>query len=63
MNYLSVPTSMLSYMIQNTKAVIHIINTNHQKWKDNVKKKCIFIYRYNNSHIDIKKQQYDRYMY
>ena len=54
---------MLSYMIQNAEAVIHIINTRHQKWKDNVKKKCILIYRYNSSHTDNKKQQYDRYMY
>ena len=53
MNHLSVPTSILSCMIQNTTDVIYITNTRHQKWKD-VKKKFIFIYRYNNSWIDNK---------
>ena len=52
MNHLSVPTSILSYMIQNTVDVICIPNTGHQKWKDNVKKKFILIYKYNESYID-----------
>ena len=39
-------------MIQNTVDVIHITNTKYQKWKDNVKRKFIFIYRYNDSCID-----------
>ena len=52
MNHLSVPTSILSYMIQNTVDVICITNTRHQKRKDNVKNKFIFIYGYNNTCID-----------
>ena len=43
MNHLSVPTAILSYMIQNTVDVIRITNTKYQKWKDHVKKKFIFI--------------------
>ena len=39
-------------MIQNTVDVIGATNTRHQKGKDNVKKKFIFIYRYNDSCID-----------
>ena len=54
MNHLSVPTSILSYMIQNTVDVIYITNTEHQKWKDIVKKKFIFIYRYDDLGIDNK---------
>ena len=46
------PTSVLSYMIQNTVDFICITNTRHQKWKDNVKKKFMFIYKYSNSCID-----------
>lgn len=40
--------------------VTHIINTRHQKRKYNVKKK--FTYKYNDSCIDLKKQQYDCFM-
>ena len=54
MNCLSVATSILSYMIQNTVDVICITNTRHQKWKDNVKNEFAFIYRYNDSYIDNK---------
>ena len=36
--HLPVLTSVSSYVIQNTVGVIHITNTRHQKWKDNVKK-------------------------
>ena len=39
-------------MIQNTVDVICITNTRHQKRKDNVKNKFIFIYGYNNTCID-----------
>ena len=39
-------------MIKNTVDVICITKTRHQKWKDNVKKKFIFIYKYRNSFID-----------
>ena len=53
MNCLSVPISLLSYMIQNTVVVTCVTNTRHQKWKDNVKKKLLFIYRYD-SCIDNK---------
>ena len=52
-SYLSVPTLIL-YVIQNTVDVIHVTNTRHQKWKDNVKKKFVFIYRYNDSCINNK---------
>ena len=52
MNHLSVPTSILSNMIQKTVDVICITNTRHQKWKGNVKRKLVFIYRYNDSCID-----------
>ena len=52
MNHLSAPTSILSYMVQNTIDVIHITNTGHQKLKDNVEKKFIFIYVHNDSCID-----------
>ena len=52
MNGLSVPTSTLSHMIQNTVDVMNITNTRYQKWKENVKKKFIFIYMYKDSHID-----------
>ena len=52
MNHLSVPTSKLSYTIQNTVDVICVTNTRHQKRKDNMKKKYIFIYRYNDSCTD-----------
>ena len=31
---------------------MYIAHTQHQKWKDNVKKKFIFIYRRNNSCIN-----------
>lgn len=37
MNCLSVPISILSYILQNGVDVIHITNTRNQKWKDNVK--------------------------
>ena len=56
MNCLLVTTSILSYMLQNTVDVICIPNTRHQKWKDNVKKKFIFIYKYNESYIDNEKE-------
>ena len=52
MNYLSVPTSMLSYMIQNTADVIVVTNAKYQSWKANVKKQFIFICSYNDSFID-----------
>ena len=39
-------------MVQNTVDVKSVTNTRHQKWKDNVKKKFIFIYRYDNSCTD-----------
>lgn len=32
--------------------LICISNTRQQKWKDNVKKKFVFIYRYNDSGTD-----------
>ena len=51
MNCLS---SVVSSMIQNTVDVICITKTRYQKWKDNVKQKFIFIYRYNDSCIDNK---------
>ena len=44
---LSVSLSILYYMMQNTVDVIRITNTRYQKRKDNVKKKFILIYRYN----------------
>lgn len=52
MNYRSIPTSVWSYMIQNTVDVIHITNTRHQKCKGNVKKKFTLTYRYNSLCID-----------
>ena len=55
----SVPTSMLSYMIQNTVDVIHVVNTTHRKGKGKVAKKLVFIYRYHNSSLLMRKQQYD----
>ena len=45
------PILVLSYMIQNTIDIIYITNISHQKGKGNVKKKFIFIYRYNDSFI------------
>ena len=54
MNNLSALRSILSYMIQNIVNVIHFTNSRHQKWKVNVKKKFIFIYRYNDSCTDNK---------
>ena len=45
-NELSVPTSILFYMTQNAVDVTCITNTRYQKWKYNMKKKFIFIYRY-----------------
>lgn len=39
-------------MMKSTVDVTRITNTRHQKWKDNVKKKFVFIYRYNNLCID-----------
>lgn len=51
-NHLSVPASVLSHMKQNTVHITCIINRRHQKWKGNVKKKFICIYRYNNLCID-----------
>lgn len=39
-------------MIQNTVDVLHITNTRHQKLKDDVKVKFIFIYRYKDSCTD-----------
>ena len=53
MNHL-IPTSILYYMIQNTVDVKGIANTRHQKWKNNMKKQFIFIYRYNDSCIENK---------
>ena len=38
MNCLPVPTSILSYMVQNTVNVKCIPNTRYKKWKDNVKR-------------------------
>lgn len=35
-NCLSEPTSVLSYMIQNTVDVMCITNTRHQKWKGKI---------------------------
>ena len=52
MNRLSVPTSILSYMIQNTVDVNILLTLGIQNEK-NVKK-FIFIYRYNDSCIDNK---------
>ena len=52
MSHLSLPVSVLSYMIQNTVGGIGITNTRYQKLKDNVKNKFIFIDRYKNSCID-----------
>lgn len=49
MNCLSIPTLILSYMIQNTVNVICIMNTRHKKCKDNMKE--IHIYRYKDSCI------------
>ena len=52
MNRLSVPTSVLSYTLQNTVDVMCVTNTRHQKGKKNVKKKFMFIYRYSDPCID-----------
>ena len=52
MTCLSAPTTMLSYTIPNTIDDMCITNSRHQKWEDNVKKKFIFFYRYNNSGTD-----------
>ena len=56
MNHLSVSTyiNIVLYDTKhcNTVDVICITNTRHQKWKQNVKKEFIFIYRYNDSCID-----------
>ena len=49
---MSVPTSILSYMIQNTVDIIYIIITRSKKWEDNVKKKFIFFNGYNDSCMD-----------
>lgn len=51
MNCLSVPTSILCYMIQSTK-MLYVLLTLDIKKKDNVKKKFMFIYRCDNSCID-----------
>lgn len=51
MNCLSVPTSILCYMIQSTK-MLYVLLTLDIKKKDNVKKKFMFIYKYSNSCID-----------
>lgn len=48
-NQLSVCTSMLSYMIQNAVDLTCMTSTWHQRWKDNVEKKLMFIYRQNDS--------------
>ena len=51
-------------MIQNTVDVIYITNIRHQKWKDNVKGRFIFIV-FTDTVIDaliVKKQQYDYFM-
>ena len=52
MNCLLVPISILPHRRQNTVGIICITNMRHQKWKNNVEKKFIFFYRYNNSGID-----------
>ena len=44
-NGLPVLISIWYYMIQITVDVTHITNTRYQKGKDNVKNKCIFIYK------------------
>lgn len=45
-NHLSIPTSILSYFGKNNVDVRCITNARHQKWKDNAKKKFLFIYKY-----------------
>lgn len=60
MNCLLVPISILPHRRQNTVGIICITNMRHQKWKDNVEKKFILIYRYNDSCIE--KQHYNCYM-
>ena len=42
----------LSYIIRNTVDVKCITDTRHQKWKGNMEKKFIFIYRYYSSGSD-----------
>ena len=49
MNHLAVPTSKSPY---NTVDIRQITNTRYQNWKDNVKKKFMFIYRYSYWCID-----------
>ena len=62
MNCLSVPTSILSYMMQNTVDVIRITNTRHQKWRDNVKKKFSLFTGITIHALIMKKQLYDCFM-
>ena len=47
MNCLSVHALILSYVIQNTEDVIHITNARHEN--NYVKKKFLFLCRYNDS--------------
>lgn len=53
MNCLPVPTSILSYMVQNTVNIKCIPNTRYKKWKDNVKRNLhLFTDVINNTCID-----------
>ena len=51
MNHLSVPTSVLSCDTKHCRCNMYYWHLT-SKWKDNVKKKSVFIYRYNNSYIN-----------
>ena len=67
MNCLSVPASILSYMIQNTADVLHITTLDIKNEKI-MWIRFIFIYRYNNSCTDNEEEpwllwlQYDCFM-
>ena len=62
MNCLPVPTTILSYMVQNTVNAKCIPNIRYQKWKDNMKRNSLLFTGVIIHVLIMKKQWYDYFM-